>query len=138
MKGHCLCGSVSFTTPDVRDIGVCHCGFCRRWGGGPLLAVHCGTDVTFTGAEHVSVYASSQWAQRAFCKRCGTHLYYQLLATREYIIPAGTFDGVDFAMANQIYVDHKPPYYTFANQTPMFTEQEIIAQFAPPADGDPA
>ncbi len=138
MNGHCLCGAVSFTTPDVREVGVCHCGFCRRWGGGPLLAVHCGTEVAFTGAEHVSVYPSSEWAQRAFCKHCGTHLYYQLLATREYIMPVGTFDGVDFEMSNQIYIDHKPPYYAFANQTPVLTEQEVIAQFAPPPDGDPA
>ena len=24
---------------EARAIGACHCGVCRRWGGGPLLAV---------------------------------------------------------------------------------------------------
>lgn len=90
MEGHCLCGAVRFSAPDAKDIGVCHCGFCRRWGGGPLLATHCGTSVSFTGAERITVYASSGWAERAFCSQCGTHLYYRLLATGEYFIPAGT------------------------------------------------
>lgn len=133
MKGQCLCGAVSFTSPDTREIGLCHCGTCRRWGGGPLFAVHCGPDVTFLGTESIAVYASSDWAERAFCKQCGTHLYYKLLATGEYFVPAGAFDSSDFTLASQIYIDKKPEYYALANQTPMLTEQEVIAQYAPPS-----
>lgn len=132
MNGRCLCGAVNFTSPEARDIGACHCGFCRRWGGGPLLAVHCGPNVSFTGFENVTVYASSDWAERAFCRKCGTHLYYKLLATGEYFVPAGTFESGDFAIASQIYIDKKPDYYSFANQTPMLTEQEVLEQYAPP------
>ena len=132
MKGQCLCGAVHFTCPPAREIGACHCGYCRRWGGGPLLAVHCGAEVQFTGAEHIAVYASSEWARRAFCQRCGTHLYYQLLATGEYFIPAGTFDSEEFEMASQIYIDKKPAYYAFANQAPLLTEEQVIAQYASP------
>lgn len=129
MNGHCLCGAVSFTSPEARDIGACHCGFCRRWGGGPMLAVHCGPDVQFDGAHSIGVYASSEWAERAFCKSCGTHLYYKLLATGEYFVPAGTFDSQDFVLASQIYIDKKPNYYSFANQTSMLTEQQVIELF---------
>ncbi len=132
MQGHCLCGAVRFTSPAARAIGACHCGFCRRWGGGPLLAVHCGPDVRFEGAEHIGVYASSAWAERAFCRHCGTHLFYKLLATGEYFVPAGAFDGDDFEMASQIFIDKKPGYYEFANDTPKLTEQQVFAQFAPP------
>ncbi|WP_128003650.1 GFA family protein [Piscinibacter defluvii] len=132
MKGQCLCGAVAVTSPKAREIGACHCGFCRRWGGGPLLAVHCGPAVEFQGGEHVSVFASSQWAERAFCSKCGTHLYYKLLATGEYFVPAGVFDSTDFELASQIYIDKKPSYYSFANQTPMLTEQQVIEQYAPP------
>ena len=91
MNGHCLCGAVRIESPNTKEIGACHCGFCRRWGGGPLLAVHCGPKVKFHGAEHIAVYASSSWAERAFCKECGTHLYYKLLVTGEYFVPAGAF-----------------------------------------------
>jgi hypothetical protein len=137
MNGRCLCGSVSFSSPEAKEIGACHCGFCRRWGGGPLLAVHCGPNVDFRGAGDIGVYASSAWAERAFCKRCGTHLYYKLLATGEYFVPAGAFDTADFHLASQIYIDKKPEYYSFANQTPMLTEQQVIEQYTPPS-GDAA
>lgn len=134
MQAHCLCGAVRFNSPVAREIGVCHCGFCRRWGGGPLLAVHCGTELQFEASEHIGVYASSEWAERAFCKRCGSHLFYKLLATGEYFVPAGVFDSQDFELASQIYVDKKPAYYDFANHTLMLTEQQVIEQYAPPGD----
>jgi hypothetical protein len=121
-------------SPDATDIGVCHCGFCRRWSGGPMLAVHCGPDVTFTGTDQIVVYASSDWAERAFCKQCGTHLYYKFLANGEYFVPAGAFDSGDFKLASQIYIDKKPAYYAFANQTPTLTQEEVIAQYAQPDD----
>jgi len=55
-KGSCLCGGVSFTAKKVsHSVGACHCVMCRKWGGGPLMAVDCGTDVTFEGAENISV-----------------------------------------------------------------------------------
>ena len=101
-----------------------------------MLAVHCGPDVEFSGAENIAVYASSEWAQRAFCKHCGTHLYYKLLATGEYFVPAGAFESGDFRLAGQIYIDKKPPYYSFANQTPMLTEQQVIEKYGPPGGED--
>lgn len=137
MKGRCLCGAVSFETADTPDrkgeIGACHCGFCRRWGGGPLLAVHCGPDLRFEGREQIATYASSDWAERAFCRTCGTHLYYKLLATGEYFVPAGTLDTDALEMKSQIYIDRKPPYYAFANDTPTLTEQQVIDRYSPPA-----
>jgi len=99
-----------------------------------LLAVHCGPHVEFQGTEHIAAYASSSWAERAFCKKCGTHLYYKLLATGEYFVPAGAFDSTDFRIASQIYIDKKPHYYSFANETPMLTEQQVIEQYGPPGD----
>ena len=126
MNGNCLCKAVRFTSPETKEIGACHCGFCRRWGGGPMLAVHCGPNVEFKGIENIKVYASSDWAERAFCKHCGTHLYYKLLATGEYFVPAGTFESNDFDLTMQIYIDNKPDYYSFANQTPTLTEQQVI------------
>lgn len=132
MQGHCLCGVVRFSFATAREIGACHCGFCRRWGGGPLLAVHCGPEVDFTGADHIKIYDSSSWARRAFCRECGTHLYYRLLESGEYFIPAGVIESNDLAMTTQIYVDRKPPYYAFANETPMLTEQDVIDRYGAP------
>lgn len=95
-----------------------------------MLAVHCGSGVHFVGEAAVARYASSEWAERAFCKICGTHLYYKLLATGEYFMPAGAFDQEDFELASQIYIDKKPAYYALANRTPTLTEQQLIEKYA--------
>lgn len=132
MQGHCLCGAVQVTAPDHHEVTICHCGMCRRWAGGPSPTVHCGNDVTIAHAGTLSVFASSDWAERAFCATCGSHVYYRLLPTGDYILPAGLFgDAITFTLASQIYVDHKPGWYDFANQTAMLTEAEIVAMYAP-------
>ena len=48
--GSCLCGAVSLSATSIdRHIAACHCSMCRKWGGGALLAVECGSDVSFRG-----------------------------------------------------------------------------------------
>jgi len=97
-----------------------------------MLTVHCGGDVAITGLANVTVFKSSEWAERAFCATCGTHLYYRLPAANEYIVPAGLFqDGTQFRFEEQIFVDKKPSYYEFANATAQLTEAEVFAKYAP-------
>jgi hypothetical protein len=131
MKGSCLCGSVSISTGEQQAISVCHCGMCRRWGGGPFLSVHCGSQITLQGREHVTVFRSSQWAERAFCTKCGTHLYYRFIAADEYVAPAGLFQDAPLQLEEQIFIDQKPGYYSFANQTVQLTEAEVFAKYMP-------
>ena len=53
--GHCLCGGVKITARAASNhVGACHCTMCRRWGGGPLMEIDCGTDVVIgrRGACH--------------------------------------------------------------------------------------
>ncbi len=130
MKGSCLCGAVSVEAEETRNVEACHCGMCRRWGGGPLLAVPGGKDVRFGGEDQIGCFDSSEWAQRGFCKQCGTHLFYKLKPTGEYMLPAGLFQpGTDFDFHGQIFIDKKPAYYEFANQTEMLTEQEVFEKY---------
>jgi hypothetical protein len=108
---------------------------CRKWGGGPLLAVDCGADVVIEGEENVGVYDSSQWAERGFCTRCGTHLFYRLKQNQQYHIPAGLLDGCDdLVFESQVFIDEKPGYYAFANETKNMTGAEIFAMYAPKSD----
>jgi hypothetical protein len=130
MKGKCLCGKVEVETADKTDLGLCHCSMCRRWSGGPMFAVHCGSDVSFTG-DAPSRYQSSDWAERGFCASCGTHLFYHLLPNNDYILPAGLFQDQDFQLSNEIFIDEKPEYYEFSNQTTKLTGQQVFEQFAP-------
>lgn len=131
MKAKCLCGAVEVTAPDHEEVGVCHCSMCRRWGGGPMFAVHCGSGVEFGGTAKPQTYRSSEWAERGFCPTCGTHLFYHLLPSDEYILSAGLFQANEsFRLASQIFIDEKPGFYDFANQTPVMTGPEVFAQFA--------
>lgn len=131
MQGHCLCGAVTVTAPDHTHLDACHCGMCRRWGGGPALMIACGKDVTIEGEESLSLYRSSDWAERGFCSICGSHLFYRLIANGDHFVPAGLFQpDIGLQLEGQIFIDKKPPYYSFANSTNDLTEAEVFAQYA--------
>ena len=128
--GRCLCGAVKFTADGVKTrYHACHCGMCRRWSGGPLFAA--ATErVTFEGAENVATYQSSEWAERGFCKACGTNLFYHLKPTGQYIMCVGAFDDqTPFQLAGELYIDHKPAGYAFAGDLKQMTEAEVIAKY---------
>lgn len=132
-RGACLCGAVTLTVEAFDGkLAACHCGMCRKWGGGPLLAVDCGKGIGIDGRDLVSAFDSSEWAQRGFCSRCGTHLFYRLKDSDRYVVPIGLFDddpGV--SLASQIFIDEKPEYYTFADETTFMTGAEVFARYAP-------
>lgn len=136
--GSCLCGAVTLKAESpAHDLGACHCSMCRNWGGGPLLTIDCQSAVSITGEESVQRYDSSEWAQRGFCKNCGTHLFYQLKSTGQYHVPIGLFeDFADVDFDHQIFIDHKPKYYAFANETKNLTGEEVFAMFAGGAEGE--
>ncbi|MGF1602437.1 MAG: GFA family protein [Thermosynechococcaceae cyanobacterium] len=131
-QGQCLCGAVRLSAKTVNaQVGACHCTTCRQWGGGPLLATDCGTEVTVEGQENLSVFNSSDWAERGFCKHCGTHLFYRLKEQQQYFVPVGLFtDSESFVLDHQVFIDEKPEFYCFANETHNMTGAELFAQFA--------
>lgn len=135
LTGACLCGAVTITVTPSGGIGACHCGMCRKWGGGPLMAVGCGAKIGIGGEGKVRTYRSSDWAERAFCGTCGSNLYYRLLPGQfspesEYIVSAGLFDdpgGLDFD--HEVFVDSNPGWYRFAGEENRrrMTEADIMA-----------
>lgn len=135
-RGRCLCGRVQFSVNKINpEVGACHCNMCQKWNGGPLLAVDCGTEVSFSAQESISRYASSEWAERGFCNHCGSHLFYFLKEAQRFIMPAGLFDQQDeFIFGHQIFIDKKPAFYEFANATHNMTEAEVFAADAAGAE----
>lgn len=135
-NGSCLCGAIRISTNTMSNkLGACHCTMCTKWTGGPLLAVDCGSDVSFEGKENISVFNSSAWAERGFCNKCGSHLFYRFKARNQYMIPVGLFDNVPtMTFDHQIFIDEKPSYYSFANETMNLTGAEVFARFAPQSE----
>lgn len=126
--GGCLCGAVRFTASDAdAQVHACHCSMCRRWNGGPGLSVAVGS-IEFDGADDLARYPSSDWAERGFCRRCGSNLFYRLKEADHYIVSLGAFDDQDrFRLAGEIFIDEKPASYAFAGEHPRMTGEEFLA-----------
>lgn len=132
VSGRCLCGAVTYSV-DITDgkVEACHCTMCRSWSGGPFLSVGHDGAVAFGGEEHIGVYRASAWGERAFCKVCGSSLYWRLQGSDHFAFAAGTLQtdpGLQFT--RQIFIDEKPGYYDFANETDMLTGQQVADAFA--------
>lgn len=129
--GRCLCEAVRFeaelASPDIK---VCHCSICRKWSGSPTIFVRSKGGVAIENEANVSWYQSSEWAERGFCKICGSNLFFRL---REgygdfYNVSVGALDDSSgLKMAMHIYIDEKPDYYDFADECPRLTGKEFLA-----------
>ena len=97
--GACLCGGVVFGLCASREpgpnraMGTCDCSLCRRWSGAaelPFVIVvpeHLTVD---RGEELLAHYRDDEGRLRTFCRRCGSHLYYD--TGRRYHVTAGVLD----------------------------------------------
>lgn len=129
-RGQCLCGAVTFTAKTVEsDFGACHCRMCQRWSGGVFLATSA-HGLKFDSEEHISRYQSSSWAERGFCNKCGSHLFYRVLESGQYVMCVGIFDDQSaFRMATEIFIDRKPDSYRFSGDHERLTEAETLEKY---------
>lgn len=105
LTGRCLCGAVTITAiPSEAGVSACHCRMCQRWSGTAFAGFEADpADVTVTGP--VTTYASSTFAERAFCPTCGTHLWFRDHGAA-YELPPGLFDGArDLPLIREVYAD---------------------------------
>lgn len=131
VTGGCLCGAVRYSaTLKGRDVSACHCRMCLRWAGGPFMAVEVAQDLVFENAWEIAAYRSSEWAERGFCRRCGTALFWRMLDGSDTALCAGTIDDqAGLTLATEIFIDEKPGYYDFANPTTRLTGQQVIEMY---------
>lgn len=131
ISGQCLCGAVKLEASEVDDhFHVCHCGMCRRWASGPLMVVRA-DGIEFSGAEHLERYRSSEWAERGFCKKCGSNLFYFLVPANQYLVSVGALDDASaLTLGSEIFIDHKPATYELAGTHRKMTEAEALAQWS--------
>lgn len=131
MSGGCLCGAVRYTLatrPSHMD--VCHCGMCRRFGGGFGLNVPV-DGITWQGADAIRVYQSSDWAERGFCGICGSSLFYRIAQPPYLSLNAGTLDDANgIPLTVEVFIDDKPDGYHFAGDHRRMTGAEVIAAFS--------
>lgn len=131
-----MCGAVRFSVPsNPGKVLACHCAMCRRWCSGPFFAVSCGADMRFESDAAIGLVASSDWAERGFCKRCGSSLFYRLRGSGEHQMAAGLFDDqTGFELRLQVFADEAQGYCALAAETKMMTGAELAAIYATAAD----
>ena len=79
--GGCLCGAVRYRVGmPALWVAHCHCSMCRRAQGAAFVTwVGTAADrfVLESGAEVLRRFRSSPPAERSFCSRCGSPLFFQ-------------------------------------------------------------
>jgi len=131
--GGCLCGAVRYELKDEpKTFGACHCGMCRKFSGG----IEFGLDVPKDGIrwlqdETLAAYTSSEWAERGFCKTCGSSLFWRMTAPGPnegfLSLSAGSLDSFEgLAFDLEVYIDHKPASHAFAGERKRMTEAEVL------------
>jgi hypothetical protein len=97
--GRCLCGAVSYELHGgLRDVIVCHCVECRRWHGtsGAYTTVAGEGLVVSDPQDLLRWFPSPQSvtdADRGFCERCGSSLFWRAPRDETVSVTAGTLDG---------------------------------------------
>ena len=106
-SGHCLCGAVSFTARiDDPGIQACHCRQCQRWtGGGPLMSLRVRA-LKLSGDAAIAYHRASEWGERAFCKTCGSTLFWRMQERPIAYMAVGLFDDQSgLHMAQEVFSD---------------------------------
>ena len=131
--GHCLCGAVAFVARGLEPdkASVCHCGMCQRWAGGPWIAIFV-RSIGFTRDEGLTWIQSSDLAERGFCNRCGSSLFWRITAAGKYhgttSVTLGCLDDkTGVTVVKEWFIDNKPDAYALAGQRECVTEAEALA-----------
>lgn len=133
--GHCLCGAVEVQVAGAYDprVGACHCRMCQRWSGGLFLCFDADADgVSVSGL--VMRYASSEFAERAFCAVCGSHLWLRNTGPdqKTYEFMPGLFDVArNWPLRSEVYCERAMAFVRLTGDHPRVTqaEYEIKNQF---------
>ena len=95
--GRCLCGAVRYDVRGpLRDVLLCHCEECRRWGGylGAFTAARADDLVLVDNSALLWVDSpeSDRRGRRGFCGECGSSLFWQAADAERIHVAVGTLD----------------------------------------------
>lgn len=117
LSGACACGAVTLRATVEKRYGVCHCRTCRRWVGGPWMAVNAGAAPEIAG--EIRRWRSSADAERGVCAACGGALFFHRFSTATMYLALGLFDDQSgWTRASEIFEDERPTSYALAPVAP--------------------
>lgn len=94
LHGGCLCGTLRYEArPTHRDGYYCHCRMCQLAFGNTRAAfINLRKDEVRWTTREPAYFASSKFARRGFCERCGTPLSFEYLASQHMDLSIGSLD----------------------------------------------
>lgn len=116
LRGSCLCGAVAYQVAGpIENASHCYCTMCQKQHGaaaGSYANVgRAGLSIE-RGEESIIEYASSDHGRRAFCRHCGSTLFWRSEASPARIsVTLGTLD-VPFLepVEIELHADTKPSW----------------------------
>jgi len=124
--GGCRCGAVRYAvTGSLRPVIYCHCETCRRTSGHHVAATACRAgDLAISEDGALTWYGSSADAERGFCGRCGSNLFFRPNERGYVSIMAGTLDvPTGLTAIAHIFVSEKSDYYAIADGLPQHADR---------------
>ena len=129
-QGGCYCGAVRYQVAGaLRDVVNCHCGQCRKLNGNFGAHAKAPTaKLTITQDGGLAWFQISDSARRAFCRHCGSPLFWQADGQAGTGIVAGSLDDSRALRSlGHIFVDAKPPWTLIDDGLPQFGQSSAGA-----------
>ena len=110
-SGSCLCGAVTFSVGyPTKWVAHCHCTLCQRAHGAAFVTWVGSQAQTFEVGDPQSVlrwYRSSADAERGFCSRCGSSLFFrsERWPGEVHIARANFMSELDLERQRHVYYD---------------------------------
>jgi hypothetical protein len=102
----------------LRDVIACHCSQCRKQTGHYMAATAASREhFKLVHTDELRWYRSSDSAQRGFCGRCGSVLFWSRDGGPDISITAGTIDGpTGVRTEGHIFCASKGDYYVLPDE----------------------
>jgi hypothetical protein len=125
LRGHCACGSVRIElSPPTIFASYCHCESCRRVHAAPFVAWTAVPREAFrlvAGDTSIAEYTSSPGTVRAFCRQCGSSLFYRADPTPDRIyVPVAILDAIDRPLDSHVSYEEHVPWLSGVHLLPCF------------------
>lgn len=119
LRGHCLCGAVTFATEaEPQGASVCHCGQCRRQSGHQWASAQVPRDALAISGP-VRWFRASEKAERGFCPDCGSFLFWRGVGEATISFALGALEApTGLRLTKHIFTADKGDYYDITDGVP--------------------
>jgi hypothetical protein len=92
--GSCFCGTITFNIWNFEpQYSVCHCTQCCKWTGSLYASITVPNgNYDISGEKDISWHDQSENAERGFCKKCGSALFWRFKESSCLDIAVGMLD----------------------------------------------